>query len=81
MSLILSSERNSKVIRNKSSILSPSFLNISENIQQNKAPFNSKMEKFFEFSAKRNSKVGPGAYFEPKQRSFLKRTFGKILLV
>ena len=77
MSLILSSERNSKVIRNKSSILSPSFLNISENIQQNKAPFNSKMEKFFEFSAKRNSKVGPGAYFEPKQRSFLKRTFGK----
>ena len=77
MSLILSSERNSKIIRNKSSILTPSFLNISESFHQNKAPFNSKMERYFEFSDKRNSKVGPGLYYHPKQRSFLKKSFGR----
>ena len=81
MSLILSSDRNStsKIIRNKSSILTPSsnFLNISENIQQNRAPFNTKMEKYFEFSEKRNNVLGPGAYYNPKQRSFLKKSFSK----
>ena len=81
MSLILSSDRNStsKIIRNKSSILTPSsnFLNISENIQQNRAPFNTKMEKYFEFSEKRNNVLGPGAYYHPQQRSFLKKSFSK----
>ena len=81
MSLILSSDRNStsKILRNKSTILTPpsNFLNITENIQQNKAPFNSKMEKYFEFSEKRNNILGPGAYYHPKQRSFLKKSFSK----
>ena len=79
MSLILTSKRNSKIYRNKSSILSPTsiFNDISENIHQNRAPFNSKMEKFFELTKKRNSKIGPGAYYHQRQSSFIKRSFGK----
>ena len=79
MSLILTSKRNYKIYRNKSSILSPTsiFNDISENIHQNRAPFNSKMEKFFELTKKRNSKIGPGAYYHQRQSSFIKRSFGK----
>ena len=77
MSLILNSKRNLRKKRNNSSILNVPFLNISENIQQNKAPFNSKMEKFFDSSSKRNNDVGPGAYYNSRQRSFIKMSFGK----
>ena len=77
MSLILSSERNFKIIRNKSSILSPPFLNEFQTIQQNKAPFNTKLEKFFNYSQERNEVLGPGAYYHPKQRSFVKKSFKK----
>ena len=79
MSLILSSEQNSKIIKNKSSILRPSsnIFNISQTIQQNKAPFNSKMEKYFESSNERNSRLGPGEYYHSNQSSFIKKSFGK----
>ena len=80
MSLILSSERNSKMFRNKSSILSPSFLNTSETVQQNKAPFNSKMEKFFDFSGGNKNPVGPGEYYRTRNSSFIKRSFGKNIV-
>jgi hypothetical protein len=79
MSLILSStsENISKITRNKSGILSPSFLNESLSIQQNRAPFNSKLEKFFNLSQEKNEEVGPGSYYHPQQRSFVKRSFKK----
>ena len=77
MSLILNSKKNLRRKRNKSSVLNIPFLDISENIQQNKAPFNSKIEKFFEYTSKRNSNIGPGAYYDPKQRSFIKMSFAK----
>ena len=35
------------------------------------------MEKFFELTKKRNSKIGPGAYYHQRQSSFIKRSFGK----
>ena len=77
MSLILNSKKSLRRKRNKSSVLNIPFLDISENIQQNKAPFNSKIEKFFEYTSKRNSNIGPGAYYDPKQRSFIKMSFAK----
>ena len=77
MSLILNSKKSLRWKRNKSSVLNIPFLDISENIQQNKAPFNSKIEKFFEYTSKRNSNIGPGAYYDPKQRSFIKMSFAK----
>ena len=73
--IIPNSQRNSKIFKNKSSILNPTNIKISENIPQNKAPFNSKMEKFFEFQEKRGNILGPGAYYHPNQSSFIKRTF------
>ena len=79
MSLILSAERNSKMFRNKSSILSPEFLNTSETVQQNKAPFNSKMEKFFFFFLGNKNPVGPGEYYRTRNSSFIKKSFGKKL--
>ena len=32
------------------------------------------MEKFFEFSEKKNNSLGPGAYYHPKQSSFIKKS-------
>ena len=77
MSLILSSENKSKITRNKSTISNPSFLNESITIQQNRAPFNSKLEKFFNISQDKNEELGPGSYYHPKQRSFIKSSFKK----
>ena len=77
MSLILSSENKSKITRNKSTISNPSFLNESITIQQNRAPFNSKLEKFFNISKDKNEELGPGSYYHPKQRSFIKSSFKK----
>ena len=77
MSLILSSENKSKITRNKSTISNPSFLNESLTLQQNRAPFNSKLEKFFNISQDKNEELGPGSYYHPKQRSFIKRSFKK----
>ena len=77
MSLILSSENKSKITRNKSTISNPSFLNESTTIQQNRAPFNTKLEKFYNIFKDKNEELGPGSYYHPKQRSFLKRSFKK----
>ena len=78
MALVVRSERDFKLSQNSSGILGPGEYdrNISEN-HQNQAPFNSKSIRYYEFSENINPDIGPGSYYHPKQRSFIRKSFNR----
>ena len=81
MALVIRSERDFKLSQNSSGILGPGEyatdqLDISSSEkQQNQAPFNSKIFRYNEL--KRNNDIGPGSYYQPKQRSFIRKSFNR----
>ena len=83
MALVIRSERDFKLSENSSGILGPGQyekdqLDIySSERQQNLAPFNSKSFRYNEYSENRNHDIGPGSYYEPKQRSFIRKSFNR----
>ena len=80
MAIVIRSERDFNLAQNSSGVIGPGDYdknNLSEKINQNQAPFNTKSLRYFEFSNKRNPEIGPGSYYHPKQRSFIRKSFNR----
>jgi len=80
MAIVVRSDRDFQLSLNNSSIIGPGEYeknNSLENIPQNQAPFNIKSNKFFNFGNNINSEIGPGSYYNPKQGSFVRKSFNR----
>lgn len=80
MAIVVRSDRDFQLSLNNSSAIGPGEYdknNSLENIPQNQAPFNMKSNKFFNFSNNINSEIGPGSYYNPKQGSFIRKSFNR----
>ena len=81
MAIVIRSERDFKLLQNSSGKIGPGDYikdnSSSEIIQQNLAPFNSKSLRYFDFSENLNPDVGPGSYYRPKQRSFIRKSYNR----
>ena len=82
MALVIRSERDFKLSSNASGVIGPGDYdknNSCEKIIQNQAPFNSRSLRLFKFTenSNNNSEIGPGSYYQPKQRTFIRKSFNR----
>ena len=81
MAIVTRAEREFKFLESSSGKIGPGEYGkdnfLSENIQQNSAPFNTKSLRYVNFPQNRNNLVGPGSYYHPKQRSFIRKSFNR----
>ncbi len=82
MALVIRSERDFKSSKNSSDVIAPGDYdkgNSCEKINQNKAPFNSKSLRIFKFNenSNNNTEIGPGSYYQSKQRTFIHKSFNR----
>lgn len=80
MAIVVRSDRDFQLSLNNSSIIGPGEYEKNsslENMPQNQAPFNIKSKKFFKFSGNINEEIGPGSYYNPKDGSFVRKSFNR----
>lgn len=83
MAIVVRSERNFKLVQDSSGKIGPgeyvkdNLKSLEEKPPQNPAPFNTKSQRYMQFSEKKNNDVGPGSYYHAKQRSFIRKSFNR----